>query len=214
MRGSGIQSHGITGEYWIAAFAAMTVAWRIGAAPSQHLPRIEDALRIERALQRLHQLVGDRVLDLRQVVALDDADAVLGGNRAAVFQHDPVDGVVHLVPTLEVLGFVGADRLGDVVVNVAVADVAEWHWPAAGNELARRGVAFLDERRDVGDRHRDVVLDRAALAALHLAEQLADAPERPGLLDAFADGGVEHQALLQPRGQNLLHRLAQPLAPL
>ena len=78
--------------------------------------------------------------------------------------------------------------------------------------FTRRGVALLDEGRNVGDRHRDVVLDRAAFAALHLAEQLADAPERLGLLDALADGGVEHEALLEAFGQDLLHRLAQALA--
>src|SRR3954471_2448854 len=58
------------------------------------------------------------------------------------------------------------------------------------------------------------MLDRAALAALHLAKQLADAPERLGLLDALADGGVEHETFLHAGGQDLLHRLAQALAPL
>ncbi len=56
-------------------------------------------------------------------------------------------------------------------------------WPKGsgrqpGMSLIDRGVRLLDEGRDGGDRHRDVVLDRGADVALHLAEQFADAPER------------------------------------
>src|SRR5262249_57861361 len=48
----------------------------------QHLARVEDALRIERAFERAHEIVGDRVLHLGQEIALHHADAVLGRDRA------------------------------------------------------------------------------------------------------------------------------------
>ena len=56
------------------------------------------------------------------------ADAVLGRDRAAVASrttamHDGVD----LVPAREECVLVGADRLRDVVVDVAVAEMAERH---------------------------------------------------------------------------------------
>ena len=53
------------------------------------------------------------------------ADAVLGRDRAAVFLHHGEDDGVHVVPALEIFGFVGAVRLGDVVMDVAVAEMAE-----------------------------------------------------------------------------------------
>ena len=64
-------------------------------------------------------------------------------------------------------------------------------WPngsgrAPGNELDHRRVGLADEGRHVRDRHRDVVLDRAADLALHLAEHFADAPERFGLIEISA----------------------------
>jgi hypothetical protein len=45
--------------------------------------------------------------------------------------HDVVD----LVPAREEVGLVGADRLADIVMDVAVAEMAEGHEPRARNEL-------------------------------------------------------------------------------
>ena len=80
-------------------------------------------------LDAAHQLDRDRVLDLGQFVALELADAVLGGDRAAHSQHDLVHDRVHLVPAGDEGGRVGADRLADIVVDVAVAEMAERHRP-------------------------------------------------------------------------------------
>ena len=76
-------------------------------------------------------------LTVGKQVALHDADAVLGRDRAAVFQHDVEHDLVHVMPALEERGLVGADRLGDVVVDVAVAEMAERQRPRAGDELRR-----------------------------------------------------------------------------
>jgi alpha-ketoglutarate-dependent taurine dioxygenase len=93
----------------------------------QHLAGIEDALGVEHRLEAAHQLERDRVLHRRQEIALEHADAVLGRDRAAVFLHHGEDHGVHLVPALEKFGLVGADRLADVVVDIAVAEMAERH---------------------------------------------------------------------------------------
>ena len=53
------------------------------------------------------------------------------------------------------------------------------------------------------------MLDRAADLALHLAEHLADAPERLGLFQAVGDRGVSHQTALDALVEDLLHGVAQ-----
>ena len=68
--------------------------------------------------------------------------------------------------------------------------------PAAGHELVDRGVRLVDEMPAPRDRHRDVVLDRAALGFCASAKHLAHAPERLGLLEAGGDGGVGDEAVL------------------
>src|SRR6185312_16783248 len=92
-------------------------------AALQHLARIENALGIEQALDAAHQFERDRVFHRRQQVAFEEPDAVLGGDRAAVFFHDREYDVVHLAPALEKRFFVGADRLADIVVDIAVAEM-------------------------------------------------------------------------------------------
>ena len=110
---------------------------------------------------------------------------------------------------------VGAVRLGDVVVDVAVAEMAEWQRARAGNQRGDRGVGLLDEGGHRRDRHRDVVLDRAAGVALDFAELLADAPERLRLFETVGDGGVADQPAVPRRCASTSSSMpAQPLAPL
>ena len=64
-------------------------------------------------------------------------------------------------------------------------------WPngsgrAPGMSFTTAALASRDERRHMRDRHRDVVLDRAADLALHLAEHFADAPEGLGLIERLS----------------------------
>ena len=63
--------------------------------------------------------------------ALELADAVFGRDRAVVLQHDFVDGVVHLAPPRKKLRCVGADRLADIEMHIAVAEMAKRYRPAA-----------------------------------------------------------------------------------
>ena len=57
-----------------------------------------DAERIEHRLDAAHQLDRDLVFHVGQFVALEHADAVLGGNRSAHPQHDREHHLVDLVP--------------------------------------------------------------------------------------------------------------------
>ena len=91
-------------------------------------------------------------------------------NRAAHSERRAVHDGVHLVPARQEGGLVRADRLGDVEVHVAVAEMAERQ--RAGTRAPARAaprVASAMKSRHARQRHRDVVLDRAALEALRLA---------------------------------------------
>src|SRR3546814_1762447 len=62
-----------------------------------------------------HQVERHRALVVRQFLALQPADAVLGADAAAHGYHDVVHRLVQLVPACQIGLPVGADRLGDVV---------------------------------------------------------------------------------------------------
>jgi len=64
--------------------------------------------------------------------------------------------------------FVPTGGLAEVEVQVPVAEVAEGEGPRAGDESGHRRRGPVDQLGDGGDRHRDVMLDRAPLELLHL----------------------------------------------
>ena len=70
-----------------------------------------------------------------------------------------------------------AGRLADIVVDVAVAEMTERHGPRSGNHQLHELIGARDKLRHARDRHGDVVLDAAAFLLLHLAHQLAQAPQ-------------------------------------
>src|SRR5690349_20961109 len=73
------------------------------------LSRVHDIGGVEGALDAAHQL----------------ADAVLGRDRAAMRKHPSMHDMVHLVPAGDEGVLVGAERLGNIVMNIAVAHMAE-----------------------------------------------------------------------------------------
>src|SRR5258708_6083858 len=73
-------------------------------------------------------------------------------------KHQGVGGV----PARQELRRIAADRLADIVMEVAVTEMPERHRPRARDQLYYRSISLGDEGRDGGDRYRDVVLDRAA----------------------------------------------------
>ena len=103
---------------------------------------------------------------------------MLGGDRAAELGHRVVDDAVDRLA-------LGHQRLrADVVVDVAVADVAEGIGPHLREARRELRADALDELRGLRHRHRDVVLH---VGELRLGHGLADAPERPRLLAALRE---------------------------
>ena len=134
---------------------------------------------------------------------------MLGADRAIHLRHDVVDDAVHLLA----LGGEGRPvpvfRGNRVVVDVAIADMAEAAGADAGIGLLQRQIGALDEFGDARQRHRDIVLDADAGQLLRLSQLLAD---RPQLLRLVAGGGnhrIGYQLLLDGLGQRFLQRLLQ-----
>ena len=86
--------------------------------------------------------------------------------------------------------------LRDVVVHVAVAEVAERHGPRARAHALDYRVRQAQELRDQRHRHRDVVLDAAAFALLRFRCRLAQAPEALRLRQRARDHAVADEAAL------------------
>jgi hypothetical protein len=133
------------------------------------------------------------------------ADAVLRAEAAA----HPGDQRVHRIGEPRRLLRRCAGRQADIEVDVAVAEMAEGHRPAAGQQLLAERQRPLQEARHGGDGDRDVVLGGRAGAAQPLDDRLADLPQAARLLLAGGDGGVEHQPVLQRGGQRLLQHRAE-----
>ena len=94
-------------------------------APLQYLTRIHDPIWIERILEFAHQVQLQLVLVTRHLGKFQLSDAVLGTEQAAKIDDDVVDGFGDAIRLLEESLFVAADRLGDVVVDIAVAAMAK-----------------------------------------------------------------------------------------
>ena len=59
-------------------------------------------------------------------------------------RNDRMNDLIDLVPAREEGGFVGADRLRHIAMNIAVAEMTEGQWPRAGNEGRDGGIGFTD----------------------------------------------------------------------
>src|SRR5690606_14144082 len=95
--------------------------------------------------------------------ALEPAQAVFGRDRAVVAADHVVNDLGAFLPAADEGGDVLADARQDVVVQIAVADVAEDRDAATGVKAFDRGRGLVDIVGDAADRHRDVVFPAAAL---------------------------------------------------
>src|SRR5260370_35051133 len=95
----------------------------------QHLARVHDAEWIEHRLDGTHQLDRDLVFHLRQFIALEHPDAMLGGDRSAHPQHDVEYHRLGLVPAPKKIRRVAANRLADTLMAISVLDMADRHLP-------------------------------------------------------------------------------------
>src|ERR1700694_6146771 len=91
----------------------------------QHLAGVHDAERIEHRLDGAHQFYRDLVFHSGQFVALEHANAVLGGDRSSHPQHDFEYHRIDLVPAAHEIGGVAANGLTALVVDCDGAATAE-----------------------------------------------------------------------------------------
>ncbi len=117
--------------------------------------------------------------------------------------------VVQLVPTRKKGFLVSAYRLRNVVMQVAVADMAEANDARTGNHFQRRSIGFVDEGGDGCDGHGYIVLDRATFRLLCPGHFLAHFPEGLRLRNAFADGRILNNVALEGFGQDRFQRRAR-----
>ena len=152
---------------------------------------------------------------------------MFGGDGSVEGVHDVVHDPVEGLPQGQEGGPVHADRLAQVEVDVAVAEMPE----GADAQARQRSLAGsrgpVEEFGQARERHRDVVLDRAALGLLDLGQALAQVPEIASLRLARRKGGIpdpvfamrpgEHRrqefagVLVGPRGGDL-HQGIGPVA--
>src|SRR3981081_1014888 len=85
----------------------------------KYLPRIEQALRVERAFQPLLLVEIDLAEHLRHQVALLDTDAMFAGQHAAELDADPQDIGAEGLRPLDLAGLVGI--VEDQRMQIAVA---------------------------------------------------------------------------------------------
>src|SRR6516162_11085814 len=120
---------------------------------ADELTRVHDAGRVESALHQTHQLDLDRLLVMGDLVPFEPADAVFGADRTRELAHNAVDDVVELLPACHISMPVGAFRLGQVEMDVAVADMAKGHWSDPRQSLGGRGIVTNNKVGDPADRH-------------------------------------------------------------
>src|SRR5712692_739323 len=148
------------------------------AAALEHLAGVHQSLRVESALQRAHQLELERRLAAADRFALELPQPMLGGNRAAQLGDRVVHDAAYRLALRE-------ERVrADVVVQVAVADMAEHVLLHAGERALERARDALDQLWGLRYRHGDVVLDGREL---RLGNALPDAPQRARMRAALRE---------------------------
>ena len=91
-----------------------------------------------------------------------------------------------------------------VVVQVAIAQVAEVDQAYTGNLACQQCVGVFAERRDARDRHRDVVLDVQPFLGLRQRNAFADVPQAVRLRQALGHHRVLHAVVLEGSFQQCL----------
>src|SRR5215831_18721507 len=91
----------------------------------EELSRVENAPGIQGRLDGAHESEFDRCGDAGKLRSLQLPDAVLGRDRSAAGEHDVVHRTRDLIPAREKRGLVGAGRLSDVVVHVAIPEMPD-----------------------------------------------------------------------------------------
>ncbi|MNL32949.1 hypothetical protein D3C87_1548330 [compost metagenome] len=86
--------------------------------------------------------------------------------------------LVHIPPATDEFSFVRTNRLGNIVVDVAIAQMAEGADAGAGNGGKNGLFRRCHEFRYLRHRNGNVVFDRAAFRLLRIRHAFAHMPER------------------------------------
>src|SRR3954469_10145053 len=97
--------------------------WLTAALRREDLPRVQDPLRVERPLDRLHDLDRLRIELDRQVLRLGEPNAVLAADRSLERDHTFEEHLLGLVRAAHLVVVPRRDH--DVDVDVPVAGVTE-----------------------------------------------------------------------------------------
>ena len=145
------------------------------------------------------------VLVTRHLGKFQLSDAVLGTERATKIDDDVVDGFGDAIRLLEESLFVAADRLGDVVVDIAVTTMAKSDRSGTGDQTRDCEVRGADKCWDAADWNGDIVLDASALMRLGLNNGFTNFPEIRPLCAGLSEGGVDDLASFKALSQHFLH---------
>ena len=174
----------------------------------QQFAGVHDVVRVEGGFDGAHQPQFGRAAHAGQPVAFDDADTVFGGYRAAagedVFVNDGVDGVFIGVGVVACRG--GQEG---VVVQAAVAEVAEEDDVDARERLAQRGAAAADKFGDALDGQGDVVFDADAETALGGGDVFAQRPQGLPFACGLGEDAVVKAVLQQVFGEQAAEVVAR-----
>ena len=141
---------------------------------------------------------------MREFGLLEGADAVFGADAPAHFHHHIVDDAMEFLRAVQECRPVRVHGLGEIVMNVAVSNMAKGAETDPGHYRRERGVRLLDELRRPGNRHRNVVLDARAFAGLGFGNTLPETPERQGPAFVFGEDGVRYSAGFQRAAEDML----------
>ncbi|MNG11401.1 hypothetical protein D3C84_949430 [compost metagenome] len=108
---------------------------------------------------------------------------------------------MHQPAQCRVMGHVRFDRriqgVSDVVMQVAIAQMAEGVMTNTGEMNLQQRISVGDKIHDPGNRHRDVVLHVTAGSLLRLAHVFSQQPQCFALREAFGDQCIGQQVLFK-----------------
>ncbi|WKT97695.1 alpha-amylase family glycosyl hydrolase [Micromonospora soli] len=158
----------------------------------QQLSGVHQAPRVEQLLEPAHEVQLVAALVVGDDPPLRLPQPVLGADAAVAGAGGVVDDPSEVSRARLEFGVAAALGFAEVVVQVAVADVAVRHDPDARDQLPECPVGAGQERRDAADRHADVVLEAGAFMVLRFRDAFAQRPEGSGLCRAGGDDRVRH----------------------
>src|SRR5262249_14327010 len=97
--------------------------------------------------------------------------------------YETMNDGVDLIPAGQKGVFVGADGLRNIAMNIAVTGMTEGNEPGTRESRCHRALGLIEKRGNGGDRHADVMLDRAAFEALSIRQEFAKLPEVGALFE-------------------------------